>query len=200
VVDNGVDVDHFTFEPRSPASPPEVVYVGSLGYAPNGAAAVRLLDGIMPRVWQRRPDARLTIVGQGPDPALLARDDGARVRVVGRVADVRPYLARAHALCVPLRVGSGTKLKVLEALSAGVPVVCTPVAAEGLDLAADEHLLVRETDADLARAMLDVIDDRALADRLARAGRARVAARYAWDANLAPLAGWLEALRRAPAR
>lgn len=200
VVDNGVDVEHFAFSERPPASPPHIVYVGSLAYGPNSDAAVRLLDDVMPRVWARRPDTHLTIVGQGPGAQLTARDDGARVRVVGRVADVRPYLARAHVLCVPLRVGSGTKLKVLESLSAGVPVVGTHVAAEGLELHDGVHLLVRESDQDLADAALALIHDPGLASRLARAGRARVEARYAWDANLAPLAAWLEALKMAPAR
>lgn len=199
-VDNGVDVDYFEFTTRRHSPAPQLVYVGSLAYAPNRAAALRLLRGIMPRIWARHPDAVLTIVGQQPGPELVACDDGRRVRVTGRIADVRPYLARADVLCVPLSVGSGTKLKVLEALAAGTPVVCTPVAAEGLDVVNDEHLLVRASDEDLAHAALQVIDDPALARRLAQSGRARVEARYVWDATLARLGDWLAALRDAPPR
>src|SRR5205823_1897401 len=131
-------------------------------------------------VWQQRPEANLWIVGQFPPDDLLARNDGRRVFVTGKVEDVRPYLASAAVMCVPLTAGSGTKYKVLESLSAGVPVVGTGLAAEGLEVMADQHLLLGESDEELAAAILRVLDNPELSARLAAQGRARVESRYTW--------------------
>jgi glycosyltransferase involved in cell wall biosynthesis len=200
VIENGVDPDDFAFTPRRANQTPHVLYVGSLAYWPNEQAAWRLIRRIMPLVRRRRPETRLSIVGQQPTSSLSAQSDGRTTLVAGRVADVRPFLADASLACVPLEAGSGTKYKVLEALSAGVPVVCSPVAVEGLDLRPGEHLLVGESDEEIAAAILRLLDDPALASSLARAGRAQVEKRYAWEANLPRLDDWLPALARLPRR
>ena len=200
VVENGVDTEYFSFRARRPTGRPEVVYVGSLGYPPNAQAARRLVRRIFPRVRAQRPDAFLWIVGQGADPDLLAESDGSHVAVTGRVADVRPYLDRARVACVPLLSGSGTKYKILEALSAGVPLVSSPLGLEGLELASGESLLVGETDEELADAILKVIEDDELSRRLAAQGRAAVEHRYSWDVNLPRLDAFLDELARLPRR
>ncbi|RPH92438.1 MAG: glycosyltransferase, partial [Lysobacterales bacterium] len=121
-----------------------------------------------------------------------------RIVVTGRVKDVRPYLVGATVGCVPLVSGSGTKYKVLEALSAGVPLVCSPIAAEGLDLRDGEHMLVRQTDLEIADALVKLLDEPDMAQQMARRGRAAVETRYAWDVFLPKLDHWLNHLAEAP--
>jgi glycosyltransferase involved in cell wall biosynthesis len=193
-IDNGVDPEYFGFRRRTRSCEPELVYVGSLTYAPNRQAAAFLLDRVMPRVWAHEPKTRVSIVGQGPDSQLSGRDDGPRVQVTGRVPDVRPYLERATLGCFPLLAGSGTKYKVLESLAAGVPLVCSPIAAEGLDLEHGHHLLVAQGEAETADAILDLLRDPARAQTMADAGRERVEVRYSWKAILPPLVPWLTGL------
>jgi glycosyltransferase involved in cell wall biosynthesis len=200
VVDNGVDTHHFAFRDRPAGGPPVILLAGNLRYAPNHEAALRLVERIMPAVWKEHPAAQLWIVGPNPAPALLANGDGQRVFVTGRVDDVRPYLAAAALSCIPLATGSGTKLKVLEALSTGLPVVATALAAEGLDVVGERHLLLAETDADLSGAVLRLLRDPALSAALARQGRALVEARYSWERSLAGLEDWLALLARLPRR
>jgi len=198
VVENGVDTDYFGFQKRSPSAPPDVVFVGALGYQSNAEAAWRLVRDIMPLVRKARPEARLSIVGQGPSEQLRSRHDGRLTLVTGAVGDVRPYLARATVACLPLLSGSGTKYKVLEALSAGVPVVCSPLAAEGLAVEHGRHLVVAETDRDIADAVMRLMGDPGHARGLAEAGRRLVVERYAWDVNLPRLDPWLREIAAVP--
>ena len=185
---------------RARTDPPQVVYVGNLRYPPNAQAAIRLVRGIMPIVWRSRPDVQVVLVGDGPPPEVEAEARPGRVVVTGRVPDVRPHLSRAWVGCVPLLAGSGTKYKVLEALAAGVPLVCSPLAVEGLDLEAGRDLAVGASDGDLAREVLRLLDDAEAARALAHRGRQRVEERYAWNVNLPRLSGWLDWLRREPPR
>jgi glycosyltransferase involved in cell wall biosynthesis len=199
-IENGVDPAYFAFAPRTAEGPPTVTFVGSLGYPPNTQAARRLRDGIMPLVRRRRPEARLALVGQFPDAELVARADPPRDVVTGMVDDVRPWLAAASLCCIPLAAGSGTKYKVLEALSAGVPVVCTRLALEGLDLRDGEHVVVAETDEAIAAAVDALLADPRRAAAMAGRARAEVEARHSWDAVLPRLDPWLDALRSLPRR
>jgi glycosyltransferase involved in cell wall biosynthesis len=200
VLENGVDPGYFPFVERARGGAPQVVYVGNLRYPPNAQAAVRLVRGVMPVVWRQRPDTQVVIVGDGPPPEVEAEARPGRVMVTGRVGDVRPHLAKAWVACVPLLAGSGTKYKVLEALSAGVPLVCSPLAAEGLDLEPGRHLALGASDDDLGREVVRLLDDAEAARALAQRGRQRVEERYAWDVNLPRLSGWLDWLRREPPR
>jgi glycosyltransferase involved in cell wall biosynthesis len=200
VIENSVDPQYFAFEERSSDPIPHVVFVGALSYMSNRLAAWRLVRDIMPLVRRQCPEACLSIVGQAPEPALLAQQDGHRTVVTGRVEDVRPYLARAAVACMPLTAGSGTKYKVLEALSTGAPTVCTPTALEGLNLKDGEELFVRETDEELAAAIVTLIKQPEVAARLARRGREVVERQYTWDSNLPRLDAWLELLASLPRR
>ncbi len=194
VIDNGVDTEYFEFQPRFPSETPEIVFVGTFTYPPNVQAAWRLKERIMPIVWRTHPRARLWLVGQGADEDLKAQSDGDRVVVTGRVKDVRPYLRRAHVGCVPLISGSGTKYKVLEAMSAGMPLVCTPLALEGLEVAAGEEVLVEESDDKLAGAIVRLIGEPEFAAAMAARAHRRVQHRYAWNTVLPPLDAWLDEL------
>jgi glycosyltransferase involved in cell wall biosynthesis len=148
--------------------------------------ALWLGSKVWPLVRAARPDARLALVGREPSAAV--RDLAARdVDVTGTVADVQPYLARAGLALAPLRAGGGSRLKILEALAAGRPVVATKVGAEGLDDLVGHGVVVADDARSFADAMLALLDDPEAAERLGREGHDFVASRYTWDATLAPL-------------
>ena len=163
-------------------------------------AAWRLIRGIMPILWESYPDARLWIVGQQPGAKLKAQSDGERIVVTGRVEDVRPYLSGASVGCVPLSAGSGTKYKVLEALSAGMPLVCTPLAIEGLELEDGKHLLLGNDDKELASALMRLLEQPDLGKEITCQGNEWVQQRYSWDVILPRMDGWLDALKAMPFR
>jgi glycosyltransferase involved in cell wall biosynthesis len=162
-----------------PLSPPlvaqrhDVVFVGSLDWRPNADAAMVLGKEIWPRCRALLPGARLVIVGRNPPlhvQALASRD----VLVEGNVASVRPYLDHAFATAIPLRAGSGTRIKILEAWAAGVPVVASRIAAEGLPYTDGKDVIVAEEPSEFARALVRLWRDRQLANDLAREGRQTV--------------------------
>lgn len=170
-----------------PAAPgPVVIFVAQLGWRPNADAAEWLAKEVWPLVKAREPAARLLLVGRSPGPrvtALAARD----ITVTGTVPDVRPFLTDARVAVAPLLSGGGTRLKILEALDAGRPVVATPVGAEGLEDLIGSGLIVTPTAAGMADAVADLLGDPARAGRLGLAGSDAVARRYSWDAVLEPL-------------
>jgi glycosyltransferase involved in cell wall biosynthesis len=179
VVPNGVDIA----APRVGGSPiaggPELVFVGLLGYRPNADAVAQLIDRILPLVAREHPDVHLTIVGEGATPAMLAAA-GPRVTFTGRVADVRPYVSAASAVVVPLRIGSGTRLKILEAMALARPVVTTSLGAEGLDLVDRQHALIADDPTGFATAVGRVLADPQLAGALGRNGRDLVERCFGW--------------------
>ncbi|MBZ9909335.1 glycosyltransferase [Mesorhizobium sp. BR115XR7A] len=198
VVQNGVDTGYFAFEKRVPTELPAITFVASMGYEPNHLAAMRLIDRVMPLVWKELPNAQAWLVGQNPRPELIARSDGTRVFVTGAVESVRAYLRNAQAMCAPLTTGSGTKYKVLEALSAGIPSVCTSIAVEGLDIEADVHVKIADDDAGLACHIVTLLRDEQQAAQLALNGRALVESKYAWSVALNKLRPWLEDIAQMP--
>lgn len=178
VVPNGVDTEAVPFAPVTDR--PEIAYIGQFGYRPNERAALELVDEVLPLVAAEVPDAHLRLVGRNPTPAMRQRRSPS-VEVVGPVADVVPYLHGSRVLGVPLRAGSGTRLKILEAMAAGTPVVSTPLGAAGIDARPGVDLLLAETPSELAAAITSVLRDDDLAQRLSAAGRALVEARYDWS-------------------
>jgi glycosyltransferase involved in cell wall biosynthesis len=182
VVDNGVDSSYFSLseQPRDPAT---LLFLGSLEWRPNLDGVAQLLDRVLPSVRAHEPSTRLLLVGRNPPEALRRRAAAtAGVELHASVPDVRPFLARASMLVVPLRIGGGSRLKILEALSSGTPVVSTRVGAEGLHLEADRHLSVVEDVSDLTSAIVQTIRNPAAARQQALAGRRQVLRRYEWDA------------------
>jgi polysaccharide biosynthesis protein PslH len=195
VVPNGVDIDAFQPTPglRDPNS---IVFVGLMHYRPNIDAAIYFAREILPRLLRERPNLTLTLVGSGPTDELL-RLASPNVVLTDRVPDTRPYLARAGVVVVPLRMGSGTRLKVLEGLAMGCPMVSTAVGCEGITLVDGEHLLVADEPTVFARSVLQVLDNPALASRLGRNGRALVEARYSWPSVLGQLEAFMRTRQRA---
>jgi glycosyltransferase involved in cell wall biosynthesis len=197
VVENGVDLHYFTPQRDVERDPTRMLFLGSLDWRPNQDAAVRLLDELLPGVRSAVPRATAVLVGRRPPAWLRARvsaTPGAELHA--DVPDVRPFLARCGFLVVPLRIGGGSRLKILEALAAATPVVSTRVGAEGLDLAPDRDLLVAGTREELVSTAIAAIrrpDE--LADT-AENGRRQVLARYSWD----PLAERLHEIWNSVAR
>ena len=182
VVPNAVDVS--AFEPREADPPPDgatVMFFGINDYYPNTDGILFLLREIWPRIASSHPRARLKIVGPRPTPEILAhRSD--RIEVTGRVDDLRRHIASASVMVVPLRLGGGTRLKVLEAMAMGKPIVSTVIGAEGIAAVHDEHLLLVDQPDQFAAAVGSLLDDPNRGAQLGRRGRALVTERYSWSA------------------
>jgi glycosyltransferase involved in cell wall biosynthesis len=183
-VPNGVDLVRFA--PRPTASTSGLVYTGLMGYRPNIDAVTHFVREILPLIHHTRPEVTFTIVGWGSTHEVHALA-GPRVIVTEGVPDVRPYLSNAEVVVAPIRIGGGTRLKILEALGMARPLVSTSLACEGLDVTAGDHLLVGDDPSQFAHAVLRLLQDRPLADRLGRAGRRLMELRYGWDASAAQL-------------
>jgi glycosyltransferase involved in cell wall biosynthesis len=181
VVPNGTDVAECS-GPWSQPEPDTLIYPGALSYDANFDAMAYFVGSIFPQIKATRPNVRLRITGK-VDPnrrAALPSIDG--VEFTGYVPDVRPVIARSWCEVVPLRIGGGTRLKVLEALALGTPVVSTTKGIEGLDLDPDQHVLVADTPGEFAAATVRLLGDASLRARLAAAGRQVVATHYDWRA------------------
>jgi len=186
-IETGVDLDYFAVAPADAAPPvaPDggtIVFTGVMDSPANTDGIAFLMDEIWPLVVRERPAARALVVGRNPQPSLF---DAVRSRnlawtVTGSVPDIRPHMAQAHLAVIPLRVGSGTRIKAFEAMAMGRPVVATTVGIEGLDITPGEHFLAADTAEDFAAAILHLLADPAERDRLARAARARLEARFSW--------------------
>ena len=160
-----------------------VAFLGWYRYPPNEAAALELIGSIMPAVRRAGGPRELVLIGSEPTPAITSaarREDG--VTVTGTVGDVIPELRRAGVLAVPLRAGGGTRVKILEAMAAGVPVVSTLRGLEGLDVAPGEHVLVADTPAEFAACITRLASDERKRRQLALAAYGLVRRKYSVDA------------------
>src|SRR5262249_8608746 len=158
-----------------------ILYLGSLDWRPNLDALTLLLDDIFPRVRARVPEARLAVVGRSPPEWLRQRVRSLPgVELHADVPDVRPYLAQSAVMAVPLRIGGGSRLKILEALAAGLPVVSTRIGAEGLALRPGQDYTLADTTQEMSSALVDCLVRPEEARRQAEEGRQTVSGRYDW--------------------
>lgn len=189
VVENGIDTGFFDPDATSvmPAAGqgPLLVFTGQMDYRPNVEGALWFADAVWPELRRRHPELRFALVGRNPTSDLRQLERRPGVIVTGEVADVRPWLAAASAAVAPLRIARGIQNKVLEAMAMARPVVATDAAAEGIDHGGT--VIAAHDAAALADAVDRLLADPELARRLGAAARARVIARYGWDARLAPL-------------
>jgi glycosyltransferase involved in cell wall biosynthesis len=178
----GVDTDYFSAAEREPDAQ-TILSIGTMSWLPNIDAMQWFVGEILPLVRAERPGARVSIVGSNPAKAVVAlgkRDPA--VVVTGTVPDVRPYAKECGVFVVPLRSGSGVRVKILNALAMGLPVVSTAIGAEGIAVTHGENILIADTPRQFAEAVCRVLNDRTLADRLGANGRALVEERYTWGA------------------
>jgi glycosyltransferase involved in cell wall biosynthesis len=166
------------------SQPPSICFVGSFIHPPNTDAAARLIGAIFPCVKAQFPELALYVLGDGP-PAWVREMAGENVFVTGRVPDTGPYLDRATLVAVPLRLGGGMRVKVLEALAAGKAVIASSLALEGLDLTDGEQVVLAETDQQFCDAIAGLLRDPGRRVALARRARAWACANLGWEKSVA---------------
>jgi glycosyltransferase involved in cell wall biosynthesis len=185
VVPNVVDLAYYETvranAAESVTKAPVVGMVGTWGYTPNEIAALNLLRSVFPALRKRFPDARLLLVGSGPTPEMLSHSGDPGVTITGRVDDVRPYLQQTTVMCIPLTIGSGTRLKILEAFASGVPVVSSTIGAAGIEAKSGVELLLADDDAAVLDALVRVSTEPGLAKRLTNAAYDLAARGYSME-------------------
>ena len=178
VIPNGVDVTYYSPSGQDP-NYPTLTFVGNYEYAPNVDAALRLAKRIFPYVQHRVPSARLLLVGRNPPESMRALANNT-IQVTGSVADVRPYLDRTLIFVSALRFGAGLKNKLLEAMAMQKAIVATPLSCDGIAVVHEQHVLVADTSDDIARAVVRLVKDGELRQRLGLAARELVEKQYTW--------------------
>jgi glycosyltransferase involved in cell wall biosynthesis len=190
VVPNAADIEYY--QPRPTDPPPDgrtVVYFGLLSTIPNIDGVVHLVQDIWPRIAEAAPDARCKIIGGRPPPLLLALA-GPRVEFTGFVSDLRPHLAAAAVVVVPLRLGGGTRLKIVEAMAMGKAIVSTTLGAEGIEAVPGRDLLLADQPAAFADAVHRVLAEPGLAARIGQSARQLAVDRYGWGEAARALEGF----------
>ncbi len=182
VVPNGVDVlrYHPDLPDTLPLAHPAVVFTGKMDYRPNVDAMLWFGRAIWPRIHAERPDATLYIVGKSPHPRLETLREIPGIELTGYVPDILPYFGGADVYVVPMRIGGGTRLKILEAMSAGLALVTTTLGIEGIQAVADEHALITDEPAAFAAAVLELFDSEKRRRSLGTAARELALNEYDW--------------------
>lgn len=188
VIPNGVDARYFSpaeiakvrWNAGASALNRSLLFVGSMDYHANIDAVSWFARDVWPEIARKHSDLKFVIAGRDPAPEVqkLASD---RILVTGTIEDVRPYYGTAQAVIVPLRVGSGTRLKILEAMAAGVPIVSTRLGAEGIDVTDNVHLLIADNGAELISAINYLFSSLEIRSRLVQAARDQVINLYDWS-------------------
>ena len=194
----GVNVQHFERPAEASAVSPDaphsdLVFIGSMDYLPNIQGVHWFVERVLPLIHASRPATTVALVGKYPDSSIQAlgvKDN--RIRVTGTVPDVRPYLWNAEASIVPLLAGSGTRLKIYEAMAAGVPVISTALGAEGLAYTDGTDIVLASEPESFAAACLDLLEHRGRRDAIAQAGHVLVKSRFDWSAVAEEFQGILE--------
>ncbi len=199
VVPNGVDIDYFLPAAECPAGK-DLAFVGSLGYAPNSDAVRFFCREIFPLVRARHPEATFTVVGaDAPDGLSDELPADGSAKLAGYVRDIRPVVGRAAAFVVPLRVGGGTRLKILEAMAMGVPVVSTSVGCEGIEALPGRDALLEDDPKQFAQAVCALLENEERRRAVAAHGLRLVREAYSWEAIGRDLNSTYEQLARRPA-
>ncbi len=185
VVPNAVDTTFFRSSGLSP-DPDEVVFTGLMSYRPNVDAVTYFVRSVFPHVRRVRPNVRLTVVGADPPPEVI-RLSSPYITITGAVEDVRPFFERASVAVVPIRMGSGTRLKIGEALAMSKPIVSTTLGAEGIDLQDGQHILLADDAVSFAAQVVRALEDPRLAASLASEGRAFAEEHLSWAESVARL-------------
>jgi glycosyltransferase involved in cell wall biosynthesis len=195
VIPNAADVDYYQPRPKDP--PPDgrtVVYFGLLSTIPNIDAMVHFAQDIWPRIAAAHPQARCKIIGGRAPPSLLALA-GPRVELTGFVSDLRPHLAAAAVVVVPLRLGGGTRLKIVEAMAMGKAIVSTTLGAEGIEAVPGRDILVEDEPEAFADAVHRLLAEPGLAARIGQSARQLAVERFGWSGAARALEGFYRRIR-----
>ncbi|MDH5748087.1 MAG: TIGR03087 family PEP-CTERM/XrtA system glycosyltransferase [Rhodospirillales bacterium] len=194
-IENGIDCDFFTpgmeFQTPYSGQSPILVFTGAMDYWPNVDAVTWFAKDVFPGIRARWKDAAFFIVGGGPTADVRKLQGQPGIFVTGRVVDVRPYVAHAHAVVVPLRIARGIQNKILEGMAMAKPVIASPQALEGIECKAGEEMFVAETAAEIIAAVAQVVEEPD-AERMGGAARRRMVEFYDWDTKLARLDALLD--------
>lgn len=196
VIPTGVDLEFF--RPMAGEEQPDtVVFTGSMDWMPNEDGIFYFVQDILPRIRKEIPDASLLVVGRNPSSRLVELGRTTKgVEVTGKVDDIRPYLQHGSVYIVPLRVGSGTRLKIFEAMAMGKAVVSTSIGAEGLPVRPGRDVLIADNSEEFAGAVVGLLRDRVRRSELGRAARQLVAQQHGWDSVARHFESALETLVR----
>jgi len=179
VVPNGVDASYFAPSPQSP-EPYSMVFTGAMSYIPNSDAMLYFLDSIFPLIQREIPEAKIYIVGSGPPKELLRRATD-KIVITNFVDDVRPYVYRSSIFVVPLRMGGGTRLKILEAMAMKKPIVTTSIGCEGIHVRHNESALIADDPETFAQYAVRLLRDAGLGRQLTTNGFELMNAEYEWN-------------------
>ncbi len=185
VVPNGVDLEFYrpgSVPPLADAGAHTLVFTGKMDYRPNVDAVLWFADAVLPLILAQAPDTRFYVVGQQPHARLARLAEQPGITLTGRVPDTRPYIAAAGVYVVPLRIGGGTRLKVLEAMAMGQAIVSTRLGCDGFDFTDGREVRFADEPAAFAEAVLELFRDRSRAAALGQTARAFVETHYGWDA------------------
>ena len=182
VIPNAADVAYYQPRPTDPAPDGRtVVFFGLLSYQPNVDGVIHFVQDIWPRIAAANPQARCKIIGGSPPPSLTELA-GPRIEFTGFVPDLRPHLAEAAVVVVPLRLGGGTRLKIVEAMAMGKAIVSTTLGAEGIEAAPGRDLLIEDQPEAFANAVNRLLAEPGVAARIGQSARQLAERRYAWSA------------------
>jgi glycosyltransferase involved in cell wall biosynthesis len=192
-VPTGVDTEFFAPAGNGEKDEYNLVFTGSMDWLPNEDAIQWFCDEILPLVRREIPQVSLTVVGRNPFPSLVElskRDES--IIVTGRVPDVRPFMEKASAYIVPIRIGGGTRLKIYEAMAMELPIVSTSVGAEGLPVTGGEEILLRDTPQEFADAIVELLKNKSLARRIGEQAAQTVRRKFGWQTVADNFAGLCE--------
>jgi len=179
VIPNGVDVESYQPD-HSLTEESTLVYTGSMDWLPNEDAVLYFHEQLFPLIEAQIPRVKFYIVGQNPTERVKQLSQRNNVIVTGMVDDVKPYIAKASVYVVPLRIGGGTRLKILEALAMEKAVVSTTIGCEGLQLTPDKDILVADEPEKFAQLVIQLAQDEKFRRQLGKSGRKRVEEKYDW--------------------
>ena len=177
---NGVDTQYLTPSPGKMNEAPGLLFLGNMAWLPNEDAALYFAGDIFPEIKKKYPEMVFYIAGKGSSPAVKKLSEDRNIKVPGYVGDVREYYGKNVILVVPMRIGGGTRLKIVEAMSSGVPVVSTSVGCEGLAVKHGENILIADTPGAFALAVFEMIENARLREDICSGGRMLAQELYDW--------------------
>ncbi len=198
VVPNAVDTDQYLPRPEVPDGK-KIAFLGTLWYEPNRDAVLYFAEEILPLLRLRVPGVEFVVIGPGPSPDVTALAQQEGVAVAGYVEDIRPYLASASVVVAPIRMGSGTRLKILTAMSMGIPVVSTTIGMQGIQATDGRDICIADDPGDFCDRIQRLLTDVQFNEQISRGGRDLVVSRYSRNVILRKLSGFWDQIENAVA-